>query len=215
MAELPDEPTPYRSLAAFGVEDARFFFERTAYVEDMLERLPHYPFLAVLGPSGSGKISLVQAGFLARLQAKIIPGSSIWPWLLVRPGPNPLRVLATALSRLQPQSNPLTASDALLQRLQVKPDQLTEIIQLLLPPQGRLVLVIDRLEELFTLCQSEEERRSFLDALLAPIHHPHRPAWVIATMRADFYGHVGRYADLTGQVVNHQVYLKPMNTEEG
>ena len=34
-------------------------------------------------------------------------------------------------------------------------------------------------------------------------------------MRADFYGHVGRYADLTGQVVNHQVYLKPMNTEEG
>jgi WD40 repeat protein len=214
LAELPDEPTPYRGLAAFGVEDARFFFGRTAYVEDMLERLPQYPFLAVLGPSGSGKTSLVQAGFLARLQGKIIPGSSAWPWLLVRPGPNPLRALAAALSRLQPQSNPLTASDALLQRLQAKPGQLAEIIQLLLPPQGRLVLVLDRLEELFTLCQAEEERRSFLDALLAPIQHPHRPAWVVATMRADFYGHVGRYADLASQVVNHQLYLKPMDTGE-
>jgi hypothetical protein len=185
VAELPDEPTPTAAWLPLA-EDARFFFGRTAYVEDMLERLPHYPFLAVLGPSGSGKTSLVQAGFLARLQAKIIPGSSIWPWLLVRPGPNPLRALATALSRLQPQSNPLRASDALLQRLQAKPDQLPEIIQLLLPSQGRLVLVIDRLEELFTLCQSEEERQYFLDALLAPIHHPHRPAWVIATMRADY-----------------------------
>ena len=214
VAELPDEPTPYRGLAAFGVEDARFFFGRTAYVEDMLERLTHYPSLAVLGPSGSGKTSLVQAGFLARLQAKIIPGSSTWPWVLVRPGPNPLRALAIALSRLRPQSSPLTASDALLRRLQVEPGQLPDIIQVLLPSQGRLMLIIDRLEELFTLRQVEEERRFFLDALLAPIQHPHCPAWVVTTMRADFYGHVGRYANLASQVVNHQVYLKPMTTEE-
>jgi WD40 repeat protein len=213
VAELPEAPTPYRGLAAFGLEDTRFFFGRTAYVEEMLERLPQYPFLAVLGPSGSGKTSLVQAGFLARLQAQITPGRSTWPWLLVRPGPHPLRALATSLSRLQPRENPVGASDALLQRIQANPEQLPEIMQIFLQPQERLVLVIDRLEELFTLCQAEEERRSFIEALLAPIQHPHRPAWVIATMRADFYGHVGRYADLAGQVVNHQVYVKPMTTE--
>ena len=93
-ADLPDEPAPYRGLAAFAVEDASVFFGRIAYVEDMLERLPHHPFLAVLGPSGSGKTSLVQAGLLARLQAGVLPGSAAWPWLLVRPGP--------LLSRLWP-----------------------------------------------------------------------------------------------------------------
>jgi WD40 repeat protein len=214
IAELPDEPAPYRGLAAFGVEDARFFFGRTPYVEDMLERLSLHPFLAVIGPSGSGKTSLVQAGLLARLHANACPGSAAWPRLLVHPGPHPLRSLAAALLRLQPQSDPFAASDALLQRLQDDPDRLPEIIQLLLPPQGRLVLVVDRLEELFTLCQAEEERQAFLRALLALIQHPHRPAWVVATMRADFYGHVGRNADLAGQVVDHQLYLKSMAVEE-
>jgi len=214
IAELPDEPAPYRGLAAFRVEDARFFFGRTPYVEDMLERLSPHPFLAIIGPSGSGKTSLVQAGLLAHLHANACPGSAAWPRLLVRPGPHPLRSLAAALIRLQPQSDPFTASDALLQRLQDNPDRLPEIIQLLLPPQGRLVLVVDRLEELFTLCQAEEERQAFLLALLALLQHPHCPAWVVATMRADFYGHVGRYADLAGQVVDHQLYLKSMTMEE-
>ena len=214
IAELPDEPAPYRGLAAFRVEDARFFFGRTPYVEDMLERLSPHPFLAIIGPSGSGKTSLVQAGLLAHLHANACPGSAAWPRLLVRPGPHPLRSLAAALIRLQPQSDPFTASDALLQRLQDNPDRLPEIIQLLLPPQGRLVLVVDRLEELFTLCQAEEERQAFLRALLALLQHPHCPAWVVATMRADFYGHVGRYADLAGQVVDHQLYLKSMTMEE-
>ena len=214
IAELPDEPAPYRGLAAFRVEDARFFFGRTPYVEDMLERLSPHPFLAIIGPSGSGKTSLVQAGLLAHLHANACPGSAAWPRLLVRPGPHPLRSLAAALIRLQPQSDPFTASDALLQRLQDNPDRLPEIIQLLLPPQGRLVLVVDRLEELFTLCQAEEERQAFLRALLALVQHPHCPAWVVATMRADFYGHVGRYADLAGQVVDHQLYLKSMTMEE-
>ena len=180
----------------------------------MLERLSHHPFLAVIGPSGSGKTSLVQAGLLAHLHTNACPGSAAWPRLLVRPGPHPLRSLVAVLIRLQPQSDLFTASDALLQRLQDNPDRLPDIIQLLLPPQGRLVLVVDRLEELFTLCQAEEERQAFLRALLALLQHPHCPAWVVATMRADFYGHVGRYADLAGQVVDHQLYLKSMTVEE-
>jgi WD40 repeat protein len=214
VADLPDSPTPYRGLAAFDLGDARFFFGRTAYVRDMLERLPHHPFLAVLGPSGSGKTSLIQAGFLAQLQVDSRPGRSPSFWSLVRPGPNPLRSLATALGRLQPQSDPLEASEALLQRLQAQPERLPDLIQASLPLEGRLVLVVDRLEEIFILCQAEGERRPFLDALMALVQHPHSPAWVLTTMRADFYGHVGHYADLAAQVVQHQVYLKPMNGAE-
>jgi WD40 repeat protein len=214
VADLPDDPAPYRGLSAFGVHDARFFFGRSGDVEEMLERLPHHPFLAVLGPSGSGKTSLVQAGLLARLHSDALPGRVTWSWLLLRPGPHPLRSLATALTRLQSEGDPLLVSDSILRRLQADPTDLPIVLQTLLPPQGQVVLVVDRLEELFILCQAEEERRAFLGALLALVQHPHRPAWIVATMRADFYGHLGPYADLAGQVVHHQLYLKPMGQEE-
>ena len=214
VAELPDDPAPYRGLAAFGVEDTRFFFGRTTYVHEMLERLPHHPFLAVIGPSGSGKTSVVQAGLLARLQTNAIPGSDTWRQSIVRPGPNPLRALATALTRLSPARDSLTAIDTLLERLQTNPSELPEIIQSLLPSKGPLILVVDRLEELFTLCEGEDNRRSFLQAVLALINHPHHPAWVVVTMRADFYGHLGRYSDLASEVVHHQLYIRAMSAKE-
>jgi WD40 repeat protein len=205
-SQLPDEPAPYRGLAAFGVEDARFFFGRKEYTEEILERLKHYPFVALVGASGSGKTSLVQAG----LRPVLTNGNGAWQWLLFNPGPQPLRSMARALARLQPQTDPLALTDSILQRLLTKQTPLAEIIQSYLPEQTSLMLVIDRLEEIFTLCEAEDERQSFLETLVTLFHLPHQPAKVVATMRADFYSHVGRYPNLANEVVNHQVYLMPM-----
>jgi WD40 repeat protein len=213
VADLPDEPAPFRGLAAFGVEDATIFFGRGAYLEEMVERLSHHPFLAVMGPSGSGKTSLVQAGLLARLKARQVPGRPVGHQLVVRPGPHPLNALALVLTRLQPNSSPLVAADEFLLRMQKNPASISEIIQSLLAPEERLTLVVDRLEEIFTLCESEAERTVFLDALLALARHPHQPAWLVVAMRADFYDRVGRHADLVTEIVSHQVYLRPMEID--
>lgn len=207
---LPDFPAPYQGMRDFGIDDAQFFFGRTSYVNDIIERLPHHPFLAILGASGSGKTSLLQAGFLARLQQDAFPGSALWPWLVVRPGPQPLRTLANGLARLQPHADLLTASDTHYGRLQANPAALATIVPMLVPAATRLILVLDRLEELFTLCRDEDERKQFLDAIVSLIDHPHAPSWVVTTMRADFYGHVARYPDIASQVVHHQLYLKPL-----
>ena len=56
-------------------------------------------FLAILGPSGSGKSSLALAGLIPALKAGKVEGSADWPIVVFRPGSNPLESLAIELSR--------------------------------------------------------------------------------------------------------------------
>ena len=209
VIDLPDLPAPYRGLAAFGEEDARFFFGRTEYTDEIIERLKHYPFVALVGPSGSGKTSVVQAGLRPRLTSGANTGGP-WQWLQFTPGPQPLHSLARALARLQPNADPLSLKDSIFQRLHTRQTPLVEIIQSYLPENTRLMLVVDRLEEIFTLCVDETERQSFIETLVSLFGLPHPPASVVVTMRADFYSHVGSYPNLANEIVNHQVYLMPM-----
>ena len=78
---------PYRGLSAFTETDAEFFFGREALVADLVSHLRHNPrFLAVVGPSGSGKSSVVQAGLFPALRRGEVPGSESWDILSFRPG---------------------------------------------------------------------------------------------------------------------------------
>jgi WD40 repeat protein len=80
------EICPYRSLDFFAEEHAPFFFGRDRVTERLLAGLRAQPrFLAVLGPSGSGKSSLLRAGLIARLRSGAIAGSDGWDIRALRP----------------------------------------------------------------------------------------------------------------------------------
>lgn len=88
-----DDRCPFRGLFPFRAEDQAFFFGREALIERLSARLAEHRVLAVLGPSGSGKSSLVLAGLIPALQKER-------PSLQMRymtPGTDPLSQLATAL----------------------------------------------------------------------------------------------------------------------
>ena len=63
-----DVPCPYKGLLPFEPEDSEFFFGREHLAEDVAARVEATGFLAVVGPSGSGKSSLVRAGVVPALQ---------------------------------------------------------------------------------------------------------------------------------------------------
>jgi len=92
--ELPDDACPYVGLDAFGAAMADRFHGRSRPVAAAVERLAAETFLAVLGPSGSGKSSVVFAGVLPRLRAAL-PPETRWPAPFV-PGGDPLAALAKA-----------------------------------------------------------------------------------------------------------------------
>lgn len=102
----PGETSPYLGLENFTAETTQFFFGR----ENLTERLSSTiqggcRFLAVFGPSGSGKSSVIQAGLLPRLKNGIL---SEWKQFAIRPTDNPfaqlkatkLEILTSSLDRI-------------------------------------------------------------------------------------------------------------------
>ena len=89
---------PFKGLASFDADDAPYFFGRERLVAELVARLVGAPLLAVVGPSGSGKSSVVRAGLLPALKSGVLPGSEHWQQIVIRPGEHPLRSLDRALA---------------------------------------------------------------------------------------------------------------------
>jgi WD40 repeat protein/DNA-binding SARP family transcriptional activator len=81
---------PFKGLAPFEAADAAFFFGRERLVDELVARLGDASLLAVVGPSGSGKSSLLRAGLLPALECES---------LLVRPSERPAAELVDVLAR--------------------------------------------------------------------------------------------------------------------
>lgn len=90
----PSETCPYLGLETFTAETAQFFFGRQALAEKLLTNLRGgIRFLAVFGPSGSGKSSVVRAGLLPRLGNGLFAG---WKQVIMRPLDDPLTQMKAA-----------------------------------------------------------------------------------------------------------------------
>jgi WD40 repeat protein len=92
---------PFKGLAAFDVDDAPFFFGRERLVAELVAGVVGARLLGVVGPSGSGKSSVVRAGLLPALAGGVLPGSERWAQAVMRPGADPLLALHRALRRLE------------------------------------------------------------------------------------------------------------------
>jgi formylglycine-generating enzyme required for sulfatase activity len=171
----PEAPTeqvlcPYPGLIPYTQAQAELFFGRDAEIRELLRRVLHLHLAIVIGPSGSGKSSLVFAGLVPELHRR-------WPneWLVrtVRPGADPLRALRSALEcapdDTHPQRDPASAVAALLDRH---------------PPARRLLLVIDQFEE--ALSQALAPDREAFVAIMATLRGVQASVAVL-TLRADFY----------------------------
>lgn len=83
-------PCPYPGLLAFGPEEATRFFGRDRESDDICRRLRQHNFLLLVGPSGSGKSSLLSAGVLPRLLAM---DADRWIVRMLRPDAGALKWL--------------------------------------------------------------------------------------------------------------------------
>src|SRR5262245_5158747 len=201
---------PYKGLRAFEEADAADFFGREELVEQLVKRLGTTRFLAVVGPSGSGKSSVVRAGLLPAIRRGDIPGSESWRIADMFPGTRPLDGLEAALLRAVPDP-----PASLMDQLERDEHGLHRAVLRLLPSDGsELVLVIDQFEEVFTLVEDERMRAQFLGSLEAAATDPHSRLRVVATLRADFYDRPLLYRGFAELFKSRVEALVPLSAEE-
>jgi WD40 repeat protein/transcriptional regulator with XRE-family HTH domain len=240
LLDLVAIKNPYKGLRAFGEADADDYFGRESLVQRLLERLEasgdgaaemgigdrvkasgHPPnpgrpspiarFLAVVGPSGSGKSSVVRAGLIPALRRGGLDGSEQWFVVDLFPGAHPLEELEAALLRVAVQP-----PESLLGQLREDERGLARAIKRVLPanPLTELVLVIDQFEELFTLTADPAIREHVLKSLVAAIDDPRSRVRVIITIRADFIDRPLQYVEFGALLRERTEFVLPLAPDE-
>ena len=201
---------PYKGLAPFGVSDADYFCGRERLVAELVANLAVDRFLAVVGFSGSGKSSLIAAGLLPALADGGLPGSDQWPCIVIRPGGDPIRVLADALAPLIDEP-----ASAICRRLDADPTALDDLAHRALQgqsaPGSHLVVVVDQFEEVFTVCTDPAVRHGFIDALVESPTSPDSAIVVAIVIRADYYGACAEHSELAKLLGERQMLVAAMN----
>jgi energy-coupling factor transporter ATP-binding protein EcfA2 len=220
---------PYRGLEPFHEEDALFFCGRDGAVRDLVAQVQAHRFVAVVGPSGSGKSSLVYAGLLPALRQD--RQQTMWDVVSLRPGKWPLRALAEAFGSV-PEGAGEGEIDAWLQKEAGfyrfgDANMLARIIDRRLDaaPErpDRLLIYIDQWEELYAMAPAAEDKErlrntddveKFVALLVAAASAPRSRASVVLTVRADFYNPLIRNPLMSPLLPQQQVNIKPMQTDD-
>ncbi len=223
MSQPAGHANPYPGLRPFKRRDSHLFFGRESQSDELLHQLRSYRFLAVIGPSGSGKSSLVRAGLLPGIYRGFMRADgSTWRHVTLRPGSDPIGNLATALSGIAEEKgasgevlSPLLMLEAILRRGALG---LVEAVEWLgLESDERLLVVVDQFEEIFRFRQAldrdadRDDSAAFVKLLLEAARPEAGSIYVLLTMRSDYLGDCAQFRDLP-EAINDGQYLIPRMT---
>ncbi len=203
-----DSLTPFRGLATYEPEHAEFFCGRDALTAELVDLVgkpgPWRGPLVVVGPSGSGKSSLLRAGLIASLADR-------YHCQLFTPGDTPPARLARQVAALVGRSAEQFALD-----LTADPAGSGGRVRAAVATGNRsrgLVLVVDQFEEIFTACDDERHRQVFVEALSA-MTEGDDGIRVVLGMRADFYPHALLLPRLQESLRRASFVVAPMTEAE-
>ncbi|MEV2211069.1 AAA family ATPase [Streptomyces sp. NPDC050997] len=181
---------PYRGLASYRQQDAGWFFGRERSTEALVAQLraaePTGGLVVLVGASGAGKSSLLNAGLVPAVRDGALSGGSgpARPVLQLVPGADPLKELIRRVPELNDVATDIASDIA----MEISTDIATDVAfdtaesqafagsvqeafagwaRREAPSGGRPVVIVDQFEEAFTLCSDEADRRAFVQVLHA------------------------------------------------
>ncbi|MFE3553014.1 AAA family ATPase [Streptomyces kronopolitis] len=226
-AEAPAVPgvCPYRGLAAYRRHDARWFFGRerstAALVAQLRAARESGGLVMLVGASGAGKSSLLNAGLLPAVHAGALGDGNGREREVLRlvPGADPLAELTRRIPELADVAAAAPEPEACSpHRAQAVREAAAAWARRAAPSGARPILVVDQFEEAFTLCADEASRRAFI-ALLHAVCTPAAPGdpapvLVILGIRADFYEQCLGHPELADALQHRHMVLGPLTAAE-
>src|SRR5262245_2781623 len=222
---------PFPGLRPFREDEEHLFFGRENQVDAMVNKLADTRFLAVIGPSGSGKSSLVNCGLRPALrQGLMAQAGTAWRMAQFRPGNDPIGAMARALAedgvlfRERPEAG-LTLAEIIETTLRLSKVGLIDICEQAGLAKGvNLLMVVDQFEELFRYRQLGaagrrgaenigEDAAAFVNLLLETKERATCPIYIVLTMRSDFLGDCTQFPGLA-EAINAGQYLVPRMTRD-
>jgi WD40 repeat protein len=208
---------PYPGLRPFQRDETDIFFGREEHTDQLIEKLGKTQFIAVIGPSGYGKSSLVRTGLLAGLETGFLSEAGVhWRIAECRPGNRPFLNLAQALlaeKALPEYAVPFTSHSESLAFLQADlhrgPLSLQELV---LPDNTNLLVLVDQFEEIFRYYHqgAADEAAAFVALLLASCKNN---IYIVITLRSDFLADCAMFYDFP-EALNQGLFLTPRLTRQ-
>jgi WD40 repeat protein/energy-coupling factor transporter ATP-binding protein EcfA2 len=193
VAATINENSPYLGLVAFTANDANLFYGRKKVINDLLKELEKENLIFLLGASGSGKSSLVQAGLIPALSAKYKPNFSN---LSMVPNDDPFFSFYLQVANFISQS-PTDYKQSETQVALPPQDNITAAVEYLekvittlkKKPESLWLIFIDQFEEILT--QSQDNNGCLfiqsLDNLISYLQRTNNSSVkIVLTMRTDF-----------------------------
>lgn len=187
--------SPYRGLSSFGEQDADLFFGRKSEVAELLQIVRAEPAVAVVGDSGSGKTSLLQAGLVHAIRREGLAGSDRWKIVSLRPGYRPAQALLAALTGSHAEPTPELLKAALNAASQP------------------LLIVFDQFEEVFTLARDKAEVQMLTTALAEAVEAQRDRFRLILGMRSEFLGQAASVRGLS-RLIRRPWVLRPPGEDD-
>ncbi|MFF7644297.1 AAA family ATPase [Streptomyces canus] len=229
----PDPPAgvcPYRGLASYRQEDARWFFGRERNTEALVQLLRSAAgtgtggLVMLVGASGAGKSSLLNAGLVTALEEGALGGAGAdggRTVLQLVPGADPLTELTCRIPELKPL---VSAAETTGPDIDHPPEFAHAVREAVASwaqreaATARPVVIVDQFEEAFTLCSDETARRTFVRLLHAACTpagpDSPAPALVLLGIRADFYERCLDHPELADALQHRHMVLGPLTDGE-
>ncbi len=197
------EGSPYMGLKKFKSGDKDKFFGREQWIFELCNHLEENNLLFLLGASGSGKSSLIQAGLIPRLEDQW--GAARVETIILVPDRNPFESLYESLPREYKQK-----ASAILQHKEA--EVLVKLVKKLKEESHKWLIFIDQFEELFTITP-KAERDKFMVSLVKLIKQQDKSVKLLMAMRSDFIDNLSEYGDLAKEAQKSKLILVTDLTE--